>query len=174
MSMPEVAKPNDVRSPAVKKKTVWRSLAFQRDFQWSNIWIAVISPEIYYPRAQVSNHTQIDRWKLPENFIIFLAIRALKRDFGQSVVSLKVTVSDYWSWWKTLRNDIYCICSVTLWKSHFLRRNCQVKLSCFSCRANRESKSKSETTPRLVSTPRIHWWSQICQTSDGWKAHFSR
>ena len=68
-SMPEAAKPNDVRLPVVKKKIVWQSVVFQR----SSHWIAVILLVINCSWTHLSNYTQINRWKSPEKFLIFHA-----------------------------------------------------------------------------------------------------
>ena len=62
----------------------------------------------------------------------FRAIWALKLDFGQSVVSLKIMIPDFWSWCKMIRNDIY------IYISRFLRRNHQLKLTRFACRIKQD------------------------------------
>ena len=85
-----------------------------------------------------SNHTQINRWKLlkKNSFFFFVHSKTLVLDLGWMVVSLKVMILDYWSWWEMLRNDICCLCLVTFWKSHFSRHNHQLKLSHFAFRVN--------------------------------------
>ena len=95
--MPAAVREDELRWPAVEWKHPTVAQTSRRDFQWSNCWIAMIPPKINYPWAQASNHTQIDHWMLAEKFLIFRAIRPLKRDFGQLVVSLKVTIPYYWS-----------------------------------------------------------------------------
>ena len=50
---------------------------------------------------------------------------------------------------------IYIYSLVTFWKSCFSKRNYWLKLSRFTCRDNRDSKSRFETALRLVSMPRI-------------------
>ena len=48
-------------------------------------------------------------------------------------------------------------------KSHFSRltvKNASLTLPRFAFKANQDSESGSETTPKLVSTLQIQWWSQ--------------
>ena len=62
---------------------------------------------------------------------------------------------------------------MTFWISRF--RYEIVNWSCLILcmyRINREFKLGFETTSRLVSTSRVHWQSQNCQTNCDWKAHF--
>ena len=94
--------------------------------------------------------------------------RPIGGEFEDNDSRLLIVVKNPSKWY------IYCLCSITFWKSHFSRWNCQLALSHFTCKANRDSKSKCETSPGLVLMPWIQWRSQIFQKSYGWKAHFSR
>ena len=69
---------------------------------------------------------------------------------------------------------IICLRSVIFQKSHFTRLIINLSLSCFACRTNWDSNSKTKTTPGLVSMPQMQWRSQICQISYDWKVHFLR
>ena len=63
----------------------------------------------------------------------------------------------------TFRWHMICLCLVPLTKSHIFetnRKNCQLKLPCFVCRANQDSKSESKIFLGLLSMPRIQWRSQ--------------
>ena len=74
---------------------------------------------------------------------------------------------------------IYIICMdlKSLQKTTFFDTICeklQLTVSCFMCRTNWDSKSETKTTSKLISTPRIQWWSWICQKKKryGWTTHF--
>ena len=64
---------------------------------------------------------------------------------------------------------IICLClvpftkKITFFETNY--KNCQLKLLCFACRANWDSKSESETTLKLVSTLKIQWRCQNGQIS---------
>ena len=73
-------------------------------------------------------------------------------DLSQTRAYFEVTISNPYSWWKKISNDIYILpmFGVLYKKLHFLRQTVEfasLSLHRFACKANWDSKSGSETTP---------------------------
>ena len=117
---------------------------------------ALIFPSI--PRSTAKSY-----WK---NFLFFVQSKTFGArsrpnggEFEGNDSRLLIVAKNSLKWYK------YCLCLVTFWESHFSRQKCRIKLYHFTYRTNQYSKSKSETTPRLILTPQIQWWSQNLEMS---------
>ena len=81
-----------------------------------------------------------------------------------------------------VKNDfqcyIICLYLESFAKSHIFwektMENVSLTMPHFASRLNRDSKSRTETTPRLVSAPWIQWQFQIWEMSCRWKSNFLR
>ena len=112
------------------------------------------------PQAHLSIYIQINCWKLPEKFLIFRAIwsfgaqsRQNDGDFRGNELIFLIVVKKYFYL-------IYILpfFGVVCKKLHCWRQTVEIvslSLHRFMCRANRDLKSRSKTTPRLILMTRI-------------------
>ena len=90
--------PDEISGDLTDRDSTWNPLFSNSSFQPYPDWPLKVTRKI--PRFSCNS-------KLLELYL------------GQTVVILEVMIPDYWSWWKILRNDIYCLCLVIFWNHAF-------------------------------------------------------
>ena len=111
------------------------------------------------------------RWKWLDfkTRILRRTVKTLTVDSCQTRSYFQVMISNFQLWQKIISNYIkYVYVWCRLLKVAFFDENCgntSLKMHRFACRANRDSKSETETSYGLVLTPQMQWRPQNFETS---------